>query len=607
MKGWAQPMSSDSTLPTEPCRRLDFGGITYEYVLVDMGEYTPDGLLAPMGHFARQIGLPAAFRAFLKIKQKRIRYEPVDKILTFFVSLVDGCGYTSDIDTCLKPYRAVAQAWTLQEFAGQNAVNATLHLLNWDHVQQMEQVFQHLFQRNSLALRQPPGEPLVVDIDTKGLTVSPESERFDWATPGYFPGGKGQKGLQFSAAFVGEHVREVLGGCLAPGYAHVTHQMPALLDLTEKRLGKPLRRADLLQQRAQQLQTQAQALREKVTAYQIRISEAHAHIVALRQRAASHRQEIHLVQARLQRLPQRQVALQAKVADHERKVEWCSRQQESDRKRIQKLSSKVVPLERQAALADEEAQGLLTLAQTPVTMGTIRVIILRGDAGVAPGGTVTTVMERGYLFVFKGRDARTARKLAEQITEADWQEVDDHLRAAESKTTRLTDCPYPVRLVVCERTDEEGELSYYFLVTNLPVSAYGTVALVKFYNGRQTIEAFNKVVGNVLWLTHLRTGSIVANYAVAQMAMLAYDFLGWSAHAFFTGTAYEGIAIRELVEKGLRIIARVIWPQPGVCRTELAAASPYARAFVGGAKGVDGQQALPLEFSGAPQRASETE
>ena len=91
------------------------------------------------------------------------------------------------------------------------------------------------------------------------------------------------------------------------------------------------------------------------------------------------------------------------------------------------------------------------------------------------------------------------------------------------------------------------------------------------------------------------------------MAMLAYDFLSWSAHAFFTGTAHEGIAIRELVEKGLRVIARVVWPQPGVCRTELAAASPYARAFVGGAKGADGQQALPLEISGAPRRASETE
>jgi hypothetical protein len=89
--------------------------------------------------------------------------------------------------------------------------------------------------------------------------------------------------------------------------------------------------------------------------------------------------------------------------------------------------------------------------------------------------------------------------------------------------------------------------------------------------------------------------------------MLAHDFLSWSGHAFFTGTKYEGIAIRELVEKGIRVIARVTWPQPDVCRTELAETSAYARAFVVGPKGPHGQQVLPLDFSGAPGRASEIE
>jgi len=600
-------MSNSSTLPTDLSRTLDGGGVTYEYVLVAMDEYTPDGLLVPMGHLAQQIGLPAAFRHFIKLKQKRIRHDPVDKLLTFFVSLVDGCGYTSDINSKLKPFRSVAQAWTLPEFAGQNLVNATLHTLEWEHVQQIEEVFQHLFRRNSLALRQPPGQPLVVDVDTKGLTVSPQSERFEWATLGYFPKGKGQKGLQFSAAFVGDNFREVLGGCLAPGYAHVTYQLPALLDLIEKRLGSPPRRSDLLLLRAQQLQTQAQVAREAVAAGQNRISETHAHLVTLRQQVDAHQREIQALQARGQRWPERQEALQAQIAAHERQLERCRQRREADQKRLQRLTEQVREAARQAALADEEAQGLLTLAQTPLLFGQARLIILRGDASVGSGDLVTIVMERGYLFVFKGRDARTARKLAEPITAAEWQQVDSHLRAAEAKITHLTDCPYPVRLVVCERTDKTGEKGYYFLVSNLLVGLYDTVELVRFYNRRQTIEAFNKVIGNVLWLTHLRTGSIVANYAVAQMAMLAHDFLSWSGHAFFTGTEYEGIAIRELVEKGIRVIARVTWPAPAVCRTELALTSPYACAFVAGPKGANGQQVLPLEFNEAPRQASETE
>jgi len=600
-------MSDHSTLPIDFCRTLEFGGVTYQYLIAALDEYTPDGLLAPMGHFAQQIGLPAAFRHFIKLKQKRIRHDPVDKLLTFFVSLVDGCGYTSDINTTLKPYRTMAQAWTLPEFAGQNVVNATLHALQWEHVRQIEQVFQHLFRHNSLALRQPPGEPLVVDVDTKGITVSAQSERFEWATLGYFPNRQGQKGLQFSAAFVGDNLREVLGGCLAPGYAHITYQLPALLELIEKRLGSPPRRHDLLQQRAQLLQAQTQALREQAAAQQSRISEMPARLAALRHRADAHQRQIQVLQARLPRFPHRQEALQAQIAEHERKRDGYQCRQEAEQRYIQRLTAKVKQAEGQAALWDEEAQGLLTLAQTAVVLGQARVIILRGDAGVGPGDSVTSVMERGYLFVLKGRDARTARKLARAITAADWQQVDSHLRAAEAKTTKLTNCLYPIRAVVCERTDETGEKSYYFLVSNLAVSAYDTVELVKFYNKRQTIEAFNKVVGNVLWLNHLRTGSIIANYAVAQLAMLAYDLSSWSSHAFFAGTEYEGIAIRELVEKGIRVIARVTWPQPDVCRTELARTSAYARAFVAGPQGANGQLVLPLDFSAAPRRAKETE
>ena len=141
------------------------------------------------------------------------------------------------------------------------------------------------------------------------------------------------------------------------------------------------------------------------------------------------------------------------------------------------------------------------------------------------------------------------------------------------------------------------------MVTNLPISTYGTVDLVGFYNARQTIEAFNKVIGNVLFLDHLRTGSITANEAVAQLAMLGHDFLSWSAHRFFAGTPHDGLAIREWVQKGLHVIARVSWPQPNLCRTEFALESSYACAFVAGPQGAYGQRPLPLDYGPRPAPA----
>ncbi len=251
----------------------------------------------------------------------------------------------------------------------------------------------------------------------------------------------------------------------------------------------------------------------------------------------------------------------------------------------------------------EEARALLALAERPVALGQTRLILLRGDAGLGTADTITVLCERGYLFVLKGRDPRTAHKLDESVAPAAWQCIDAHLRAAEVSRQKLAGCPYAVRLVLCERTDAKGRVSHCFLVSNLPVQTYDTLELVRFYNGRQTIEAFNKVIANVLFLRHLRTGSIVANYAVAQLAMLAHDFLSWSAHTFFASSPYEGIAIRELVQKGLRVVARVTWPPPNFCRTELSAESAYAQAFVTGPQGTAGQPLLPFVFDAPLERS----
>lgn len=593
-------MDGQCTLPTEACRTLQVGAITFEYRVVPLGEYVDDGLMLAMGHFAQEIGLPAAFRHFMHIRQKQVRYDPLDKLLTFFISLVEGCGYTSDIDHRLKPYPALAQAWTLPEFAGQAAVNGTLHVLKWGHVQQIEQVFQCLFERNSLALHQSRQEPLVVDIDTKGLPVSPRSRRFEWAERGYFPGGRNQKGLQFSAAFIGAGFREVLGGHLAPGYAHLTHALPALLQLVEKRLGPPPRRGDLLKHHARLLEAEAQVQLERAATCEQQLQQRYVHRHTVQKRIEAHQAQIQALKARIRRLPKRARKLKRQITVHQDKLGRDRRREKIDRQQIERLQPRAPQARQEAALLREGQHTLVRLAEMPIELGRVRLIVLRGDSGLGAGDTITILVERGYLFVVKGRDARTARKLATQIEPRDWQRVDPHLRAAEANNTRVTGCPFDVRLVVCERTGDRGQVSYYVLVTNLPLRTYGTVALVEFYNARQTIEAFNKVIGNVLFLDHLRTGSITANEAVAQLAMLAHDFLSWSAHRFFTGTPYDGIAIREWVQKGLHVIARVSWPQPNLCRTELALESPYACAFVAGPQGANRQMPLLLHYGPRP-------
>jgi hypothetical protein len=595
-------MDINRTLTNATSRTLQVGAVTFEYLIVPQSDYVEAGLLAALGHFAQEIGLPTAFRQFIHLKQKQIRYDLVDKLLTFFVSLVDGCGYTSDINQRLKPYPALARAWDLNEFAGQNAVNGTLHALKPEHLPQIEQVFQFLFERNSLALQQSPQEVLIVDIDTKGITVSPRSQRFEWAAGGYFPGSRHQKGLQFSAAFIGANFREVLGGHLAPGYAHVTHGLPAILQLIEKRLGQPPRRGDLLKQHARLLHAEANAQVERANVSDQQVEQAYAHLGRIHKRITAHQAQMRVLQTRIRRLPKRKRKLQRQIETHRAKIRQDRRREKVWRQRIARLQHRAVQARQAASLLHEASRNVMASAERPIEIGKVRLILIRSDSALGTGDIVTQLLESGYLFVIKGRDSRTACRLAQDIPPQEWQCVDGHLRAAEAKSTQIRGCPFELRLVVCERTSDKGRVSYYFLITNLASPHYPAVALAEFYNQRQTIEAFNKVIGHVLFLDHLRTGSITANEAVAQFAMMAHDVLSWSAHRFFAGTPYDGIAIRELVQKGLHVIARVSWPQPNVCRIEFTQDTPYARALVAGPQGMNGQLPLALNFGPAARR-----
>jgi hypothetical protein len=402
--------------------------------------------------------------------------------------------------------------------------------------------------------------------------------------------------LQFSTAFIGAGFREVLGGHLAPGYAHVTHNLPAILELIEKRLGPPPRRGDYLRQRARLLQSEAQAYTRRLSTAEGHIQDGYVQRHTCQTRIAQHQAQIQALKARIQRLPKRGRQFKQQVAAHQNQIQRARLREQRHQDQIEHWQQRAGQARQEAELLREARHNLIALAETPVSVGQVRLIVLRADSGLGSGETITVMLERGYLLVVKGRDARTARKLAGSILASEWERVDVHLRAAEAKSTRVTGCPFDVRLVVCERTAARGRVSFYVLVTNLPRSTYSTVALVAFYNARQTIEAFNKVIGNVLSLDHLRTGSITANEAVAQLAMLAHNFLSWSTQRFFAGTPYAGMAIRELVQKRLHVLARISWPQPNTCRTELALDNPHARTFVAGAQGSNGQLTIPLDL-----------
>ena len=166
------------------------------------------------------------------------------------------------------------------------------------------------------------------------MPVSPRSRRFEWAERGYFPGGRNQKGLQFSAAFIGAGFREVLGGHLAPGYAHLTHGLPALLQLVEKRLGPPPRRGDLLKHHARLLDAEATLQLERAATCDHQIQRRYLHLRTVQARLTTHQAQFQVLKARIRRLPKRARKLKRQIAAHQDKFRRDRRREKSDRQQI---------------------------------------------------------------------------------------------------------------------------------------------------------------------------------------------------------------------------------------------------------------------------------
>jgi hypothetical protein len=73
----------------------------------------------------------------LDLHQKQLRYTSQDKLITCLVSIMSGCQAISHIDTCIRPDRALAQAWGMACFAHQSIVADTLNHFTEIHVAQL--------------------------------------------------------------------------------------------------------------------------------------------------------------------------------------------------------------------------------------------------------------------------------------------------------------------------------------------------------------------------------------------------------------------------------------------------------------------------------------
>lgn len=226
---------------------------------------TQHALLVAWGHFARSLALVEQFRS-VPIPQKVVHQPPATKLLTLFLGLLAGNEYLADLSLGPVPLSrdpVVAAAWGVPKLASASAVSRTLAACTPASLHALQQVSDHLtspFLQRTIADLSAHQQPLQLDVDLTGRSVSAASQTYPGAAFGYMNGAI-RLGYQLAAICV--HTRSYgrlwLAGQHHPGDTISAACLFELLGATETHLGLHLRRTELLAARLALQQTHVAA------------------------------------------------------------------------------------------------------------------------------------------------------------------------------------------------------------------------------------------------------------------------------------------------------------------------------------------------------------
>jgi hypothetical protein len=139
--------------------------------------YSPRAVLAAIGLQMQAMGLLEPIQEQVHIKQKRLKYSPVEKLTDVLITILGGAQGISEINTRLRSDPALQRAFGRTGCAEQSVVQETLDACTPNNVAQMMQALNHIFQRQSLTSRHDfSTRMLLLDIDMSGLPCGKQQE-----------------------------------------------------------------------------------------------------------------------------------------------------------------------------------------------------------------------------------------------------------------------------------------------------------------------------------------------------------------------------------------------------------------------------------------------
>jgi hypothetical protein len=198
-----------------------------------MNKYTtfsPRCSLVAVGVRMRQLGIWAVVQKRVHIRQKTVKHTPVQKLLDAFINILAGGQGVCEVNTRVRPDRALQRAFGRARCADQSQVSRTLNCCVEDNVAEMRQVHKETYQTHGVGYRHDYDQQWqVLDVDTSGMPAGEQGER---VTKGYFSGKRGRRGRQLGRVWATLY-EEVIVDRLYSGKIQLEKSFQQLVEMAE--------------------------------------------------------------------------------------------------------------------------------------------------------------------------------------------------------------------------------------------------------------------------------------------------------------------------------------------------------------------------------------
>jgi hypothetical protein len=208
-------------------------------------EFSARASLVAVGVRFHQLGLWAIVKQHVSIKQKVRRHTPLDKVLDCFINILAGGVGVVEVNTRVRPDRALQRAFGRSSCAEQSTISDTLNACSAENVAQMRQALNVILRQYGQSYRHDYRKTWqLLDIDMTGM---PAGRQGEGVSKGYFAKQPNRRGRQLGRVLATQY-DEIIVDRLYDGKRQLHRALKELVSSAEEtlELGETKRKQTIL-------------------------------------------------------------------------------------------------------------------------------------------------------------------------------------------------------------------------------------------------------------------------------------------------------------------------------------------------------------------------